>query len=68
MKCIYLCDNLPQPILFFNINKINILRQPPAPPSGAPPPPPPPPWGGGAGGEALFPFPHQTKSRITLLF
>ena len=27
MKCIYLRDNLPQFILFFNINKINILNK-----------------------------------------
>ena len=27
MKCIYLRDNLPQSILFFNINKINILNK-----------------------------------------
>ena len=27
MKCINLRDNLPQSILFFNINKINILNK-----------------------------------------
>ena len=27
MKCIYLRDNLPQSILFFNINKIKILNK-----------------------------------------